>query len=264
MQSLITTITLTIFVTTTIFLVHSSADDEGFSFTFNVNRHVYFELHKRNNRTNDYTEDEYELLKITNTNSSAESDNEETIGFEATKLTRIIIHGYLSTRRSFLRYVRAFLKLDDCNVIVVNWLWGSVTMNYYKARNRAIHVGGSLARLIDFLVENHGLQLDRVLVVGHSLGAHVAGIAGHKLRSGRLPIIIGLDPAYPLFLRGNTAARLSVHDADYVQVIHTNGNKLGMQYPIGDADFYPNWGLIQPGCEGSGKCAFNTYIPTIC
>lgn len=110
-----------------------------------------------------------------------------------------------------------------------------------------------MAKFIDYLVDQHGMQLDSVLVVGHSLGAHVAGIAGHKMTAGRLPIIIGLDPAYPLFVQENTAARLSVRDADYVQVIHTNGNKLGMQYPIGDADFYPNWGLIQPGCEGSGK-----------
>lgn len=114
-------------------------------------------------------------------------------------------------------------------------------------------MGEALARMIDFLVEKHDMKLDSVLVVGHSLGAHIAGIAGHKLNSGRLPIIIGLDPAYPLFKKDNTDARLSVMDADYVQVIHTNGNNLGMRYPVGDADFYPNWGVKQPGCEKSGN-----------
>lgn len=114
--------------------------------------------------------------------------------------------------------------------------------------------------MIDFLVARRGMNLESVFVVGHSLGAHIAGIAGHALHSGRLPIIVGLDPAYPLFKRDRTDSRLSVMDADYVQVIHTNGNNLGMRYPVGDADFYPNWGVTQPGCEGSGNAARKRFV----
>lgn len=112
-------------------------------------------------------------------------------------------------------------------------------------------VGASVAELIDFLVENRGLQLSGLLVVGHSLGAHIVGVAGQTLRSGKLPIIVGLDPAYPLFSRKNVSNRLSADDAEYVQVIHTNGGHLSIPYPVGDADFYPNWGRDQPGCGGT-------------
>lgn len=113
-----------------------------------------------------------------------------------------------------------------------------------------------MAELIDFLVEHRGLQLPRLLVVGHSLGAHIVGVAAQRVRTGKLPVIVGLDPAYPLFSRKNASARLSADDAEYVQVIHTNGGHLSIPYPVGDADFYPNWGRDQPGCGGTktGAC----------
>lgn len=111
-------------------------------------------------------------------------------------------------------------------------------------------VGIALAGLIDYLVNFHNLQLVDLMVVGHSLGAHISGVAGNKLKYGRIPVIVGLDPAYPLFKKKNTDSRLSVHDAEYVQAIHTNGGHLGLSYPVGHADFYPNWGRDQPGCSG--------------
>lgn len=45
--------------------------------------------------------------------------------------------------------------------------------------------------------------------------------------------------------------------AAYVEVIHTNGGTLGFGEPIGQADFYPNYGPGQPGCGAdlTGSCA---------
>lgn len=59
-------------------------------------------------------------------------------------------------------------------------------------------------------------------MVGHSLGAHVVGIAGKNVRTGRVPKIIGLDPANPLFSYNNPATRIAVGDALSVETIHTN------------------------------------------
>lgn len=47
--------------------------------------------------------------------------------------------------------------------------------------------------------------------------------------------------------------RLDREDAEYVEVIHTNGPTLlivgaGIGAPIGDADFWPNGGQSQSGC----------------
>lgn len=105
-----------------------------------------------------------------------------------------------------------------------------------------------MAELISYLVSIYDMRLSDLIVIGHSLGAHVVGVAGNKLKPMRLPIIIGLDPAYPMFSTTNIDLRLSSDDADYVQVIHTNGARYGLLFPMGDADFYPNWGQNQPGC----------------
>jgi hypothetical protein len=44
--------------------------------------------------------------------------------------------------------------------------------------------------------------MQRASIAGHSLGAHIAGLAGKQLRAGAngaLNVIWGLDPAAPLF-----------------------------------------------------------------
>ena len=48
--------------------------------------------------------------------------------------------------------------------------------------------------------------------------------------------------------------RLDKSDADYVDVIHSNGDSLiigglGAWEPIGHVDFYPNGGRAQRGCQ---------------
>lgn len=56
---------------------------------------------------------------------------------------------------------------------------------------------------------------------------------------------IGLDPAGPLFEAQHTKARLDSTDANFVDVIHSNGENLilgglGSWQPMGDVDFYPS------------------------
>lgn len=85
----------------------------------------------------------------------------------------------------------------------------------------------------------------------------ISKIAGKNIRSGKVAKIIALDPASPLFSVSNPSTRVASGDADYVEVIHTNGGRLGINYPIGDASFYPNGGSSQPGCgwDLTGACA---------
>lgn len=74
---------------------------------------------------------------------------------------------------------------------------------------------------------------------------------------GKLELIYGLDPAGPLFTLEIPYERLSSGDAIWVEVIHTSAATLGFADPIADADFYPNGGRSQPGCEFDliGICA---------
>lgn len=83
-----------------------------------------------------------------------------------------------------------------------------------------------------------GMKLHNLVIVGHSLGAHIAGMAGKKLTTNqKISAIIGLDPAGVLFDVNETNYRLADSDADYVQVIHTDIDDgrlaLGIGQPIG-------------------------------
>lgn len=63
-----------------------------------------------------------------------------------------------------------------------------------------------------------------------------------------LLFVSGLDPAGPLFGNVDVGRRLHQTDAEWVQVLHTNGEGLGIGTAIGDIDFYANGGKSQPGC----------------
>ena len=66
--------------------------------------------------------------------------------------------------------------------------------------------------------------------------------------------VTGLDAGGPSFKDKPKEGRLDASDADFVDNIHTNGQgsltiDFGIGLQIGDVDFVPNGGGIQPGCE---------------
>lgn len=87
-------------------------------------------------------------------------------------------------------------------------------------------------------------------MIGHSLGAQVAGFAGKELQKliGKYFQIIGLDPAGPFFGLNSCSQRICETDAYYVQIIHTSV-PLGTERTLGTIDFYMNNGIFQPGCN---------------
>ncbi|KAI5640412.1 lipase domain-containing protein [Phthorimaea operculella] len=120
---------------------------------------------------------------------------------------------------------------------------------YFTAAENTWYIGSIAAKFVDFLV-SRGLDLGKTHFVGHSLGAQAAGVAGSQLKSGRVSRITGLDPALPLFHGLPLEQRLDKSDAEFVDVIHTDGGIFGINHPLGHADFYPNGGISpQPGCE---------------
>lgn len=147
---------------------------------------------------------------------------------------------------------RAYLQKGDFNVISLDWSAGADTPNYFKSRSLVPPVGQFLAQFIDFLEENTATKTSEMYLIGHSLGAHIAGIAGKHIK-GRLNTIHGLDPAGPFFFTFQPKERLDVTDASYVEVIHTSYS--GFQKEIGYADFYVNGGKVQPGCNVLMNCS---------
>lgn len=63
------------------------------------------------------------------------------------------------------------------NFIAVNWQKGSDVYNYLTARGRVLAVAEQVAKFVDFMSKRAWMSLGKLTIVGHSLGAHVAGIS---------------------------------------------------------------------------------------
>nr|CAD7405006.1 unnamed protein product [Timema poppensis] len=161
--------------------------------------------------------------------------------------TVFVIHGWTSNPSSVSAITNGFVATGrDYNVIVVDWS-GPASPGYVTAVGNAREVGQIIATFIDYLASK-GLSTSWIDIIGFSLGAQVAGIAGFRVTAGTVGRVTGLDPAGPLFYTASSENKLDSADGDFVQVIHTNGGVQGYKNAIGHADFFPNGGSSQPGC----------------
>jgi len=205
-------------------------------------------------------------------------------GFQPGQRTRILIDGFLSnfTNSVMTQLLRqTFVNVSPLdNTIVVDWgeLSGgtsgftaiSLTSNaayiLYPAVLLNIQVVGTrLAEFIGFL----GASPSNIHIVGHSLGAHVAGVAGRAVKQNQgnpITRISGLDPAGPLLIYGvppelPTQPKLNSSSAVWVDAVHTGrgltsptgvpvqGTGLGtVETDVGHVDIFVNGGAAQPGC----------------
>lgn len=74
----------------------------------------------------------------------------------------------------------AFLQSGDVNVIVLDWS-RLANRGYVTAKNGVAEVGRGLGQFVFWLNNNFELSLDRVQLVGFSLGGHLVGNAGREL-----------------------------------------------------------------------------------
>ncbi|XP_077438218.1 inactive pancreatic lipase-related protein 1-like [Vanacampus margaritifer] len=176
--------------------------------------------------------------------------------YAGTRKTRFIIPGYLQKGDEDWPQAmcKVMLKWENVNCIAVEWKKG-VRAQYAQAANNGRVLAAQVASMMTFLMGNYKQKADKFHIIGHSLGAHVAGEVGSKI-SG-LARITGLDPTEPYFQDTNAAVRLDTTDAAFVDVIHTDGHPfgsklgLGMSQHIGHIDFYPNGGELMPGCSAN-------------
>jgi len=87
---------------------------------------------------------------------------------------------------------------DEMNVITVDWGSGSGFPYSQAAANTRV-VGAEVARMISFLQSRLGTSAAKVHVIGHSLGAHIAGYAGNTIQdqsNDQLARITGKKTAY--------------------------------------------------------------------
>ncbi|UXI18070.1 nose resistant to fluoxetine protein 6-like [Sarcoptes scabiei] len=168
---------------------------------------------------------------------------------------KFIIHGYLeSSDENWINEMSsALLNRGDWNVIAVDWMLGA-SPPYTQAVANTRLVGSIIAHFIQTIQKTYAenFSVDKIHLIGHSLGAHVAGYTGELLKD--LGRITGLDPAEPYFQHTDPIVRLDPTDARFVDVIHSDvasiiAGGFGMSQACGHVDFYPNGGLEQPGCK---------------
>lgn len=172
--------------------------------------------------------------------------------YDITKQTKIIIHGYKDNSQSEVPWDlgQAYNEKKMFNVLLVD-AQELIENGYILSAHNARFVGKRLGNLLANL-ENFGAKAEDFHLLGISLGAHIAGLAGKYFRRYKLQSlgrITGLDPAGPCFSYAYSDQRLDRLDADYVDVVHSNRLVQGVIEPLGHADFYINGGgPNQPGC----------------
>lgn len=83
----------------------------------------------------------------------------------------------------------AYLNVSDLNIIVVDW-GNAANVNYILASYNVAMVGRVLTEFLNFLI-GEGVSMNNVHLIGHSLGAHVVGIAGAYIKKGPIDTITG-------------------------------------------------------------------------
>ncbi|XP_065088326.1 pancreatic lipase-related protein 2-like [Ochlerotatus camptorhynchus] len=164
---------------------------------------------------------------------------------DPSKGVSLVIHGWLDDmyRSWFQQLVQDTLKFYGGNVCAVNWGHLARFNYYWAAVNHTMITSGYLTKFVQFL-QTTGVPLEKITMIGHSMGAQISGQVGYNL-GGRIGKIYGLDPAGPCFtlpIDRGLQYRLDHSDARYVQTIITSRLTIGVGVGEGHENFYPNGG----------------------
>lgn len=144
------------------------------------------------------------------------------------------------------------------NVIVVDWSYYA-KWSYLKAKNGNLLYGAhvvtaliqDLMRLYEIPVSAVRDFLLGILIIGHSLGAHMSGWIGRLIQEithRKIGTIVGLDPAgplmSPLYAEEDGLHFLSYVDATKVMVLHTSSLFFGTAYAAAHEDYFINGGRL--------------------
>ncbi|KAJ8730674.1 hypothetical protein PYW08_002087 [Mythimna loreyi] len=178
-------------------------------------------------------------------------------GLKENEGVTILIHGHEGAYDSDFNTAvsRRLLEKNIPNIIALDWQVRA-SNSYSIARGHVREVAKELKDFIDWLtnLQSTGSEPTNLIkatdihLIGFNLGAHVAGMASRDV-TGEIGRITGLDPSGSGW--GKNSGRLDKTDANYVEVIHTDGTGLlanGIGTNIGDIDFFVNGGSNQPGC----------------
>lgn len=99
--------------------------------------------------------------------------------FNKNNPTRIFIHGWAASGYFTTEFPDAYFENGnhEVNYIAIDWEKGAKTKMYNIARGRVGAVAEYAAKFIDFLAKSGGMRFKDLIIIGFSLGAHIAGIS---------------------------------------------------------------------------------------
>lgn len=140
----------------------------------------------------------------------------------------------------FLGLYAAYRLRGDTNFVMFDtskYYYDLESWETFDIDQAGMMLGGYLSSLLS------AVNLENVHLIGHSLGAHIAGAAARRFQSidgHKIPRITALDPNILCDKPGHGRSMLRTSDAAFVDVIHTNPNVFGMAESLGHVDFYVN------------------------
>ncbi|XP_055378971.1 phospholipase A1 VesT1.02-like [Condylostylus longicornis] len=164
--------------------------------------------------------------------------------------TRFIISGWLNVYNSCSSMIikNAYLQKGNFNVITVSWDEKSQDIDYFYLSLTINRVAKRLADFTKYLNVTKSIPFSDMYLIGFSLGAQIAGLAGKEISPYKYKTIYALEPAGPMFHGLGFNGRVDGSDAEYVEAIQTNIGLAGYFGEAGKASFYPNYGTNQPHC----------------
>uniref|UniRef100_A0A8D8VBB7 Phospholipase A1 n=1 Tax=Cacopsylla melanoneura TaxID=428564 RepID=A0A8D8VBB7_9HEMI len=184
---------------------------------------------------------------------------------------KIVFHGFNSNKdlTPGPDLKKAYLARDLYNLILLDYgapyMLNLSYLCYPRAATDSMDLVSSCsARFLAQMLKRGVLpRLDKLHIIGHSLGAHTAASVCAQLNAlgeGKVMRLTGLDPAGPYFSTNQTAPSrvMGPDDAQFVDAYHTNGGDAWMQFGSkdnrGDVDVRFNGGGLQPGCNKEISC----------
>uniref|UniRef100_A0A1Y1L6B6 Lipase domain-containing protein n=1 Tax=Photinus pyralis TaxID=7054 RepID=A0A1Y1L6B6_PHOPY len=162
----------------------------------------------------------------------------------------VLIHDFTSNGRTgWIKHIAStLLQSSSPSIISVDWQAGAEPPFEQAVSNARVVALEAISLLKSLKGSNQ-----RVYLIGHGLGAHIAGYVGH---SHAVDKITGLDPTGPYFEHMPAVVRLDESDAKFVEVLHTDGfsgRSQGTQTSMGHVDFFINGAEHQPHCNDTSS-----------
>ncbi|XP_067142559.1 lipase member I-like isoform X1 [Centruroides vittatus] len=176
----------------------------------------------------------------------------ENSNYDPNKKTVILLDGYNGSPNSehiiFLK--QAYLKYEDCNVIVIDWSIASSALIFPTAIRNTLIIGKYIAEQFEIWKKTcKEIQFEKFHVIGFSLGGQTVGFIGKYMKTGKIGRITGLDIVGFCFASFSSKYKLHYTDAKFVDVISvSSATQLIIEQPTGHVHFKPDGGKIGKGC----------------